>query len=274
MTARKLKGEGGRRGARLSIVAAERAGQLTAVLTALASWLVVCLPILDALGWLQSVGPAYCAARHPVETLTADRAACERQHIIQPRDGGNDLNVVWINAAEHEYLNLSRDRPWQEASKGMWGEWGDHNLRQAYKLGIYANGYHFVVYDYGSPGQGDLTLYAWDGASHFTYMIASLFNFITKELSYLGYQLERDETQWLDAVLGIVIDFVEVSAGIEYGVAGIFIGTIVNPIDTFGNLPGMVVLSVEAVAVGVWNTVADILSIVSLGSIQVQTARW
>lgn len=238
---------------------------------------IVCLAILDFLGWLRFAGPVYCAVRHPVEALTTKRTACEQQHIIQQQHGGDhDRNVVWINTKEHDYLDRSKDRPWQKAWDGMWGDWGDNNLKQAYKLGVYANGYHFTVYDYHrqSRGEGHLTLYAWDGASHFVYMVASVFNFITKELSYLGYQLEADEAQWSDAVLGVAIDLAELGAGLCYGVAGLIVGTIVNPIDTIGNLLGMVVLSVEAIIVGLWNTVADILAILSLGWVQVQTAAW
>lgn len=235
----------------------------------------VLLATLDVLGWLNFAGPVYCAVRHPIEALTTNRTVCERQHVIQQQHGGsNELNVVWINTTEHDYLDRSKDRPWQKAWDGMWGDWGDDNLKQAYKLGTYANGYHFAVYDYSSRGQGSLTLYTWDGASHLTYMIASVFNFITKELSYVGYQFETEQTQWLDAVLGVVVDLIEVAFGIVYGIVGVVVGTIVNPIDTIGNLPGMVVLSVEAIAVGLWNTVADALAIVSLGWIEVQTAVW
>ena len=47
-----------------------------------------------------------------------------------------------------------------------------------------------------------------------------------------------------------------------------------NPWDTVANLPGMVVLSVESIAVGLWNAVADLLALTTLGWLQVQTANW
>lgn len=132
------------------------------------------------------------------------------------------------------------------------------------------------------PGDVAMTLVEWDGASHVTYMIASVFNFITKGLSYIGYQLgagapeggSNREKQLVDAILGIFIDLAEVVIGLGYGALGIVVGTVFNPVDTFFNLAGMVVYSIESAAVGLWNTVADILSLVTLGSAQVQTANW
>ena len=119
-----------------------------------------------------------------------------------------------------------------------------------------------------------MTLYEWDGASHVTYMVASLFNFITKELSYLGYQFEAKDPQWTDAVLGVAIDAVEFLVGLGYGFIGIIVGTVFNPWDTATNLFGMIVLSVESIAVGLWNTVADLISLVTFRNVQWQTASW
>lgn len=90
----------------------------------------------------------------------------------------------------------------------------------------------------------------------------------------LGYQFEAADSEWTDAVLGVAIDLAELYVGLGYGVIGIVVGTIFNPLDTVTNLFGMVVLSVEAIAVGLWNTVADLLSLVTLGWAQVQTANW
>ena len=233
------------------------------------------LAIVDVFGLEHLVGQAYCSVRHPVEAVTSERATCERQHVIQEQHGGgHESNVVWINTTAHDYSDRSQDRPWQKAWGGMWGDWGDDNLKRAYKMGVYANGYHFMLNDYGRGGEGHMTLYEWDGASHVTYMIASVFNFITKEMSYIGHQMDRSETQWTDAVLGVAVDFAEVFVGIGYGIIGVAVGTVWNPLDTAFNLLGMVVLSVESIAVGLWNTVADVASLVTLGWLQWQTARW
>lgn len=232
---------------------------------------------VDILGVGDEVGGAYCAARHPVESLTTDRpSACERQHILQRQRGGGDrANTIWINTVEHDYADrVGPNPPWEAAERGLWGDWGDDNLKRAYKMGVYANGYHFLVYDY--RGDGEITLVEWDGASHVTYVIATVFNFITKEASYIGFQWRRGgaQTQYFDAVLGVLLDFAEVFVGVGYGAVGIVVGTVCNPVDTFGNLAGMVVYSVEVAAVGLWNTVADILSLLTLGWAQLQTANW
>ena len=229
---------------------------------------------VDILGIGDSAGRVYCVVRHPVEALTSGRTTCERQHVIQRQHGGeDDVNTIWINAVEHDYADRSRDAPWTASWEGMWGDWGDDNLKRAYKMGVYANGYHFLVYDY--RGDGETTLLEWDGASHLTYMIGSVANFLTKELSYIGYQWHEagDRSQYLDAILGVFIDLGEVVVGLGYGAIGVVIGTLLNPFDTVGNLAGMFVYSVEAIVVGVWNTLADILSILTLGWAQLQSAN-
>ena len=38
----------------------------------------------------------------------------------------------------------------------MWGDWGDDNLKRAYKMAVYANGYHFLVYDF--RGDAEMTM--------------------------------------------------------------------------------------------------------------------
>ncbi len=233
--------------------------------------------VADMLGVGDTTGRAYCSIRHPVEALTTNRqSTCERQHILQRQSGGGDrVNTIWINTVEHDYVDrIGSNPPWEVSEEGMWGDWGDDNLKRAYKMGLYANGYHFMVYDY--RGDGEMTLLEWDGASHVTYMIASLFNFITKELSYIGFQWQRGggQTQYTDAILGVFVDLAEVVVGIGYGSVGVVVGTLLNPVDTFFNLAGMLVYSLESAAVGLWNTVADVLSLVTLGWVQVQTANW
>ena len=237
--------------------------------------LAVILGAVDLLDWEKELGDLYCQVRHPVEAMTSSLSStCEQQHVIQRQEGGGNYdNIIWINTTEHDYADRSKDKPWAKAIGGLWCDCGDDNLKRAYKMGVYANGYHFMVYDYYKK-EGQMTLFEWDGASHVTYMVASTFNFITKELSYLGYQFRAGDSQWVDAVLGVAIDIGELYVGFGYGIIGIVVGTIFNPCDTLTNLLGMVVLSVESIAVGLWNTVADLLSLITLGWAQVQTAKW
>lgn len=238
-----------------------------------AAGLAIVLAVVDFLDWEKWSGELYCNVRHPVEAITSSRKTCEEQHIIQrSAGGGHKKNIILINAFEHDYADRSKDKPWAKVS--LW--WGNDKLKRAYKMGVYANGYHFMVYDYRREGQ--MTLFEWDGASHLTYVVASLANFITKEMSYLGYQFERmgkgKETQWTDAVLGVPVDAAELYVGVGYGIIGVVVGTIFNPLETLWNVPGAVVFIVKAIAVGLWNTIADLLSLLTLGFIQLQTAAW
>lgn len=214
-----------------------------------------------------SIGKGYCYIRHPVEAYTTtDSSACERQHVIQQQSGGgHKRNTIWISRTEHHYLDRSRDKPW--VKERPWFNIGDDNLERAYMQGVYARGFHFLTYNY--KGSGVPTLWVWDGASHFTYGVAATFNLITKELSYLGYQIERliddKPTQFTDALIGIVFNLIELGFGIVYSIFGVIIGTIFNPIDTLLNIPGAVLMSIEAVAEGVANTISDFIAIGTLG---------
>ena len=235
-----------------------------------------------------SVGEGFCELKHPIENWTTSyRKTCEKQHVLQrQRGGGDDLNIVYINTVEHDYLDRSKDKPWDVSDDKWLQYWGDDNLRQAYKLGTYATGFHFQLYHYkdgtgirsilGGIFSGDTTLMQWDGVSHILYGVGSVFNFITKEASYIGYQFERlmkgRQTQFVDAVLGVLFDLIEVLIGIFYSLLGVVVGTILNPLDTFTNLLGGVVLTVQTMVVGVWNTIADIIGLFTLGSVQLQTA--
>ena len=231
---------------------------------------VLIVPLMGLSG-CKTIGKGYCTLRHPIEALSHVRkTTCESQHIIQQQSGGEDKNnTIWINGVEHTYLDRSFDKPW-EKERPRFTLGGDDNLERAYMMGVYANGYHFLTYDH--HGNGSLTLFKWDGASHMTYIIASLSNFITKEMSYIGYQWERDRnnlsTQYIDAVIGIFIDFVELSLGLVYGVVGMIIGTLFNPWDTLTNIPGGLAFSIEALFEGVANTLSDIISLFTLGFIQ------
>ena len=85
--------------------------------------------------------------------------------------------------------------------------------------------------------------------------------------------VNRKETQFIDAMLGIFLDLIEVCIGIIYSVLGVIIGTIFNPWDTFTNLLGGIVLIIQTMVVGVWNTIADVISLFTLGFVQLQTNR-
>lgn len=212
------------------------------------------------------LGELYCTIRHPEEAITSSRHTCERQHLIQRQSKGSDTeNVIFVNTYEHDYLDRSRWKPW-ERNRPWLKLWGDDNLESAFMMGVYANGYHYQVYDYQGEHSAT-TLLKWDGASHATYVLASLFNFITKSLSYVDYQFEKDQPMFIDATVGILIDFVELGVGIGYGALGMIVGTIWNPIDTALNLIPACALVMESTFKGVANTLLDIVSLVTLRSI-------
>lgn len=223
-----------------------------------------------ASAFTKDIAKGYCSIRHPVEALTTTRSTtCESQHVIQQQDGGsNTANTIWINTTLHDYLDRSSDRPWE--TERPWANFGDKNLESAYMMGTYANGYHFIVYDHHKGGS--LTLLEWDGMSHLTYMVASVMNFITKEMSYIGYQMDKgsknQDTQYIDAVVGVIIDLIEVIFGLAYGILGIIIGTIMNPLDTLFNIPGGITLSIEAAIEGIANTCSDFISLLTLGFVE------
>lgn len=251
----------------------------------IAFFLAIGLGLCDLFDVEKQLGKRYCELRHPVEAATSDGPACEQQHILIPGletrgvylGAGEDNNIMWINTVERDYLVRSSYRPWERlidrtiwiVDEGVyWREddltWAaDENMRQAWKMGLYANGYHFMVYDH-HRAEGQLTLFEWDGASHALYLVASVFNFVTKELSYLGYQFESNRSQWIDALLGVFIDCGELMVGIFYGLLGMVIGTIYNPWDTITNIPGLLFMW-PAILWGLWNTLADVLSILTLG---------
>jgi hypothetical protein len=214
-------------------------------------------------------GKGYCSIRHPVAAFTSNRTTCESQHIIQTQSGGsNNNNTIWISTTLHDYLDRSTDKPWE--SERPWTNLGDDNLERAYMMGTYANGYHFITYKHHRDG--DLTLFEWDGVSHFVYAVSSVMNFITKEMSYIGYQMDLGsrgrETQYIDAMIGIFINFLEIIFGVIYSILGILVGTIFNPIDTLTNIPGGITLSIETTIEGIANTISDIILIVTLGYVE------
>lgn len=225
-----------------------------------------------ASAFTKEIGKGYCSIRHPVEAITTSRqTACESQHITQKRSGGSNFkNTIWINTTLHDYLDRGKDQPWVD--ERPWGQilFDDGNLEAAYMMGTYANGYHFIVYDHHKNGMP--TLIQWDGVSHLTYMIGSVMNFITKEMSYIGFQMDKGsknrETQYADAIIGVFIDFIEVIFGLVYGVLGIIVGTIMNPIDTLLNIPDGILLCIETTIEGVANTISDIISLFTIGTIE------
>ena len=220
----------------------------------------------SAISFTKEIGKGYCLIRHPVEALTSNRTACESQHVIQQQSSGSDdKNTIWINTTHHDYLDRSIDKPWEK--ERPYFNFGDENLERAYMMGTYANGYHFLTYDH--HGEGDLTLFTWDGMSHLTYLVASVANIVTKEMSYIGYQMDRggknQVTQYIDAVIGVVIDLLELCFGVIYSILGMILGTILNPWDTLTNIPGALALSAEAIVEGIANTASDFISLVTLG---------
>ncbi len=216
-----------------------------------------CLVGSSAAAFSGAWGQHYCELRHPVESLTTARpASCEEQHIIQQQSGGGDeKNVIWINTILHDYLDRSRERPWQGGPS--LSTFSTQKLQSAYMIGTYANGYHFSVYDY--HGSGAWTLFEWDGASHAVYLVAALVNLPAKELTYVAYMVRhkmlRDkEAQLSDAVIGIVVDLLETSVGVAYSTVGLFTGTIAHPIDTIRNIIPAVPLLISTVVVAVKRT--------------------
>lgn len=214
----------------------------------------------------KSIGKGYCQIRHPIETLTSVRTSCESQHVIQQQSGGSDdFNTIWINTVHHDYLDRSKDRPW--ANDRPWlSLWGDDHLEQAYMMGTYANGYHFMLYNH--HGNGMPTLVNWDGASHILYAVSSIANYPAKELAYVKYQFSKgSDSQFIDSVIGLAVDFSEIGVGVSYSIIGVLVGTVLNPLDTLSNIVPAILLIMEAVYESITNLIAEILSIVTFGLI-------
>ena len=212
------------------------------------------------------IGEGYCDLRHPQEAITSSRHTCEKQHIIQQQSkGGNIENIIFINTNEHDYLDRSALKPW-ENNRPWLDLWADDNLESAYMMGMYANGFHFQVYDYNKRNSAT-TLLKWDGASHAVYLVASISNFIAKSMHYTSYQFRAENPMFIDAIAGILVDFVELIIGVAYGMVGVIVGTIWNPIDTFVNLIPATLLIAESVFKGLINTPTGALSLITLGSV-------
>lgn len=217
------------------------------------------------------IGKGYCTLTHPVSFTTTNRkTTCESQHIVQQQSGGADTrNTIWISTLEHDYLDRSKDKPW--AKERPWtGALVDSNAEKAYMMGTYAKGFHYMVYNH--HGSAMPTLIEWDGISHAIYGIGSIANILTKHMSYIGYQIERfnagQETQFIDAFIRIIIDTVEIYLGFFYSVIGVIVGTILNPLDTLINIPGGILMACETIIEGIANTLSDIISLVTLGFIE------
>ncbi|MCW3797407.1 hypothetical protein OMW55_06260 [Sphingomonas sp. BN140010] len=211
----------------------------------------------------KSVGKGYCTLRHPVEALTSTRATCESQHVIQRRSGGtDDSNTIWLNTTLHSGLDRSTCKPWSEERPPF--EVGDENLQRAYMMGTWANGFHFFLYDH--HGTGDLTIEDWDASTHLLHAYAAIVNLPQKEIGYFAYQLQRlraeppQTTQFIDTVLGVLFDVIEVAAGTVYSIIAVVVGALFNPWDTLWNLIALVPLilatTLEAIYMLVVNAVA------------------
>ncbi|WP_175857583.1 hypothetical protein [Burkholderia anthina] len=168
-------------------------------------------------------------------------------------------NTIWINTTLHDYLDRSKDRPW-ETQRPVMSTFASSELERAYMIGTYANGYHFFIYDH--LGDGHMTLLAWDGASHAVYAVATLANLPAKELSYLVYMIRhkmmRDkDTQLIDAVIGIAIDLVETSVGVAYSMVGIVTGTCAHPLLTLKNIIPSIPLGLSTLLVAVYGALVN-----------------
>lgn len=209
---------------------------------------------------------SYCEIRHPQEAAISNRKACEQQHIIQQQSGGHHTaNVIWINTIEHDYADRSSTKPWQN-NRPWLHFWGDQNLESAFMMGTYANGYHFQVHDYRQE-KSYLTLFEWDGASHAVYVVSNTLNHFAKLLSYMAYQFRSNSPMYVDAIIGILIDSIELFVGVLYGLLGIVVGTIWNPIDTIINLIPAFALIIESTIKGVANTLLGGISVITLGTV-------
>lgn len=215
----------------------------------------------------KEIGKGYCAIRHPVETFLSNRASCESQHVIQQQFGGsNNLNTIWINTTLHTYLDRSSCKPW-ELERPDFTAYGDENIERAYMIGVYANGYHYFIYDH--HGDGTLTLTEWDGATHLLYLITTVINLPQKEIGYIEYQIERykkeQSTQFIDAGIGVVADTIEVFIGAYYSALGIIVGTLFNPIDTLRNIPALVTLTFSGLFNAIWLMLKSLAALLSFG---------
>src|SRR5699024_331493 len=131
------------------------------------------------------------------------------------------------------------------------------------------NGFHFVTYDH--HGLGKLNLFRWDAVSHLVYAWTSLVNYPQKELNYLLYQISLlasgKKTQILDALLGIVIDLIEIFVGLIYSIIGIFVGAIFHPFDTIRNIVPGTLLIITGTAQGIWQFLTGSLCLITFGKI-------
>lgn len=222
----------------------------------------------ESLAFNKTIGKGYCTIRHPVEAMTTDRpAACESQHVIQQQSGGGDTaNTIWINTTLHTYLDRSVCKPW-DSERPSFAPLGDENIERAYMMGVWANGFHFFMYDH--HGSGTLTLTHWDGSTHLLYLISSIINLPQKEIGYLAYQVERyrkdQSTQFVDAGIGVVIDVLEVAVGAVYSVVGMVVGTLLNPLDTLRNLVSLATLTIAALFNAVWLLLKQLAALLTLG---------
>jgi hypothetical protein len=216
----------------------------------------------------KTIGKGYCTLRHPIEALTSDSVTCESQHVVQQQAGGGDeANTIWINKTLHTYLDRSSCKPW-ESERPAFAPLSDDNIQRAYMTGVWANGYHFFMYDHHE--KGTLTITEWDGATHFLYLITTIVNLPQKEVNYLAYQIERyrkdQQTQFIDAGIGLIVDVAEVAVGTIYSVTGMVVGTLLNPWDTLRNIPSLITLAISSVFNAIWLFLKGVLAIITAGS--------
>ncbi|MCX4196524.1 hypothetical protein OMR07_13855 [Methylobacterium organophilum] len=144
----------------------------------------------------------------------------------------------------------------------------DLNMERAYMTGVWAQGYHFFIYDH--HGDGQLTLTEWDGATHLLYLISTIANYPQKQVNQIAYQIERyrkgQTTQIIDTAIAIPIDLAEVAIGVFYSIAGMVIGTVLNPIDTLRNIVSLITLGAGSLFNAVWLLLKGAVAVATLGT--------
>lgn len=222
-------------------------------------------------------GKAYCTIRSPVNAIynnifstNSYDHTCESQHVIQQQSGGgHEKNNIWIPTIMHSYLDRTTCKPW-ENQRPSFNIFGNENINRAYMIGVWANGSYFTLYNYRPMnGSGVSTATEWDGPSAFMYLYSSIINFPQKEINYIAYQFERmrknQNTAFLDAAIGIVVDLVELVISIPYYIIGIFIGTILNPIDSIQNIFDLPLLLISSTYQSIAQAIKGVASIVTFG---------
>lgn len=212
-----------------------------------------------------SMGKLYCELTHPAEMLYPIRnATCEKQHVIQAQSGGmNAANIVLWSASNHVRTDIWNDQPWQNNRPWMvfafTGD-ADVNLEKAYMLGTFGLNWSFYQHNYSGGGDSSLIISEFDGVSNFLYYVSWMINMPQKYINQVAYI--ADKGHWnlgFDMVLALFVLCLEIALGFFAMIAGVIVGTVLNPLDTVCALPGGIWLMVETViaafaqfGLGIW----------------------